>query len=220
MNTILVSACDSRGLATSDTNLGGNSSLAIHTMAPGVGITSPVPNNRYLSVRGTSVATPFVTGTLALVASIFLYLSPFTLINYFRESHRSNRTIIPPLLNAEAFTIQLMERLTINRIQINRGIRNQIGKLRSYIRWSIWYYISTVGISKLLLDCARAGRVKSWSRWFPWFICKDGRSWGTLLTFPPIVHKSICVHFWNNTVSFCKKMISRRTGRVYATLQP
>ena len=36
-------------------------------MAPGVGIETAAPDNRYLSQTGTSFATPFVTGAAALL---------------------------------------------------------------------------------------------------------------------------------------------------------
>ena len=36
-------------------------------MAPGVGIETAAPDNRYLSQTGTSIATPFVTGAAALL---------------------------------------------------------------------------------------------------------------------------------------------------------
>jgi subtilisin family serine protease len=38
--------------------------------APGVGINSTVPYNKYASYNGTSMATPHVTGAAALYASV------------------------------------------------------------------------------------------------------------------------------------------------------
>lgn len=103
VNIILVTACDSMGLPSTDSNLGGKNGLAMSIMAPGVDVVSTIPNKKYLSVSGSSIATPFVTGTIALVSSIFPNLSLLELKAILSETHKRNRTIIPPLLNAESF---------------------------------------------------------------------------------------------------------------------
>ena len=72
-------------------------------MAPGVEIISIFPKAGYLSVSGTSIATPFVTGAIALMASLFPNLSPLELKRILAETYKRDRTIIPPLLNAESF---------------------------------------------------------------------------------------------------------------------
>jgi len=109
-NVIIVAACDRYGFPTIDTNLGGKNTLGFHIMAPGVDITSTIPNKGYQSVSGTSIATPFVTGTIALMASVFPNLSPLELKEILTETHKRNRTIIPPVLDTEVFYNELKKK--------------------------------------------------------------------------------------------------------------
>jgi thermitase len=44
--------------------------LPLGVAAPGVGIYSTIPNNRYETYNGTSMATPYVAGLLGLMKSI------------------------------------------------------------------------------------------------------------------------------------------------------
>lgn len=97
---IPVVSCDSHGIF-SRSNLG----LSVQfggIMAPGVEIHSTLPNSKYGTMSGTSVAAPFVTGTLALIWSLFPTADPQK-IKYVLNHATSiqNRSIIPNLLNAE-----------------------------------------------------------------------------------------------------------------------
>jgi Subtilase family len=59
---------------------------------------------QYTQLNGTSFAAAFVTGTIALLWSIFPNASATTIINSVIEgvsSNRRHRSIIPPLLNGE-----------------------------------------------------------------------------------------------------------------------
>lgn len=111
LNNILVVACDSNGFPTMESNFGWKGGFPMNILAPGVDVISTIPNKSYLSVSGTSIATPIVTGTMALVASLFPNLSTLELGNLLSDTHKRNRTIIPPLLNAENFYDQVCAKI-------------------------------------------------------------------------------------------------------------
>lgn len=91
---------DDRPLASS--NLGrsiGRRGIA----APGQGITSLDPDGGAVSWSGTSVASPFVTGALALLRSLFPTVAAVHALNALRRSGAaSRRSIIPAMLDAHA----------------------------------------------------------------------------------------------------------------------
>ena len=104
---IPVAACDENSRLDPMSNFGpsiGRRGL----LAPGVNITSTYPGGQYGHISGTSFAAPFVTGTIALLWSMFPKATAAEIIHSvvagtsFSHHHHHRRSIIPPLLNAEA----------------------------------------------------------------------------------------------------------------------
>lgn len=99
---IPVVGCDPGGRPTNESNLG--SSIGRRGLsAPGGAITSLGPDDKPLTLGGTSVATPFVTGTIALLWSEFPRATAAQVKFAVTNPHaRARRTVVPPLLNASA----------------------------------------------------------------------------------------------------------------------
>jgi subtilisin family serine protease len=101
---IPAAACDENGRLSTMSNFG--PSIGIRgLMAPGVDITSTSPGGNYTKLSGTSFAAPFVTGTIALLLSVFSKATIAQIIqSLVGSSLNHSRTIIPSLLNAETAT--------------------------------------------------------------------------------------------------------------------
>ena len=101
---IPVAACGENGHLDPTSNFGasiGSRGL----MAPGVNImsTSPSEGTKYTRMSGTSFAAPFVTGSIALLWSLYPNASPAAVVySITASSSFKRRSIIPPLLNVEA----------------------------------------------------------------------------------------------------------------------
>lgn len=99
---IPVVACDLRGQPISYSNLG--NSIGRHGLrAPGAGVVSLGVDGSPRAFGGTSAAAPFVTGTLALLCSIFPNASRSEIESAVLGGLRARRSaIVPALLDADS----------------------------------------------------------------------------------------------------------------------
>jgi len=99
---IPVVACDLRGRPTNESNLG--SSIGRRGLsAPGDAITSLSTEGQPLTLGGTSVAVPFVTGAIALLCSEFPTATAAQIKLAITLASTSRRaSVVPPLLDAAA----------------------------------------------------------------------------------------------------------------------
>jgi subtilisin family serine protease len=98
---ISIVACDLEGRPISQSNLA--SSIARRGLrAPGGNVTSLGGEGKPLTLAGTSVAAPFVTGTIALLWSEFPNASAVEVLLAvtIKAYNRRTSTIVPPLLDA------------------------------------------------------------------------------------------------------------------------
>jgi subtilisin family serine protease len=98
---ISVAACDLRGQTLDSSNL--SPSLGRRGLrAPGDRITSLGPRAQTVTLSGTSFAAPFVTGTVALLWSVFPNAPASDIRMALVPQTGTRATIVPPLLNAAA----------------------------------------------------------------------------------------------------------------------
>ena len=102
---IPVAACDFSGKPMNMSNLGrriGRQGLR----APGANLLSLGSQGESISLEGTSVACPLVTGTIVLLWSLFPTLSSSD-IKYFMTNRYRQKTVVPPLLDAWATYLEV-----------------------------------------------------------------------------------------------------------------
>jgi len=97
---IPVAACDLRGRPMNQSNLG--SSIGRRGLtAPGDAVTSLSAEGQPLTLGGTSVAVPFVTGTIALLWSEFPAATAAQIKLAISQASAPRRaSVVPPLLDA------------------------------------------------------------------------------------------------------------------------
>ena len=99
---IPVVACDLQGRPVNESNLG--RSIGKHGLsAPGDAVTSLGSEGQPLTLGGTSVAAPFVTGAIALLWSEFPAASAAQIKLAVTQAYQPRRaSVVPPLLDATA----------------------------------------------------------------------------------------------------------------------
>jgi subtilisin family serine protease len=98
---IPVTACDLDGKLSPESNIGiaiGRRGLS----APGHGVTSLGTDGSQCSLRGTSTATPFVTGAAALLWSEFPDVDAVAIRAALTHPYQRRRGLVPPILNVSA----------------------------------------------------------------------------------------------------------------------
>lgn len=99
---IPVVACDLAGRPTNESNLGGSIGKR-GLSAPGDGVTSLGAEGQPLTLGGTSVAAPFVTGVIALLWSEFPVATAAQVQLAVTQAATPRRaSVVPPLLDAAA----------------------------------------------------------------------------------------------------------------------
>jgi subtilisin family serine protease len=96
-----VSGCDLRGRPLSESNFGtsiGRRGLS----APAENVSSLSPDGKLRAFGGTSAAAPFVTGTIALLWSLFSSATAGQVKSAVTQVGGSRHTVVPPLLDAWA----------------------------------------------------------------------------------------------------------------------
>ena len=106
---IPVVACDLAGRPLAVSNLG--SSIARRgLMAPGDAVTSLGPDGKPFTSGGTSAATPFVTGTLALLLSMFPEATVAQAKTATTRADMRRSAIVPPRLDAWSAYQSMLQR--------------------------------------------------------------------------------------------------------------
>jgi subtilisin family serine protease len=113
---IPVVACDLAGRPMNESNLG--SSIGRRGLcAPGRGVASLGPEGRSVTLEGTSIAVPFVTGAIALLWSEFPGATATEIkLAILRAPLQRRSSVVPPVLNAAAAYRMLSEASTRRQI--------------------------------------------------------------------------------------------------------
>lgn len=115
-----VTACDFQGRLMDQSNLG-NSIGRWGLMAPGDRIQSLRSDGGYIAMSGTSVAAPFVTGTIGLLWSLFPEASPTLIRSALMQNSVNRRSLVPPLLDAWGAYQFLANNFNSSNMIVERG---------------------------------------------------------------------------------------------------
>jgi hypothetical protein len=118
-NVVTVAAIDADQNLASFSNYGGQ---GVDIAAPGVGINSTVPGQRYATLSGTSMATPHVVGSLALLFSIEPGLGVSNAVSRLLESGRDLSTLVSP----DGMVPYVRSRRVVNAARLLRNERSPV----------------------------------------------------------------------------------------------
>jgi subtilisin family serine protease len=104
-NIISVAAMDQNGAPANFSNYG---ATTVDIAAPGVQVSSTYPGNRYVYLSGTSMATPFVSGALALLKSYSVNLDWQTMIQTLYSSADIRSTFQGKCIGNRALNVNRM----------------------------------------------------------------------------------------------------------------
>jgi len=118
-NVVTVAAIDEAQNLATFSNYGGQS---VDIAAPGVGINSSIPGQRYTKLSGTSMAAPHVVGSVALLYSIEPSIAVPDAITRLLESGRESPTLYSP----DGSVSYVRSRRVINAARLLRNERAPI----------------------------------------------------------------------------------------------
>lgn len=123
-NLVVVGATDRHdrllGSARHSEGMSNWSPSMVHLLAPGEDIWSTEPSNRYANRTGTSMAAPFVTGTIALMASVNPDLSAATLKDLLL--HAADSSINPPGIGADGGEVPGTRASVYGMLDVRRAV--------------------------------------------------------------------------------------------------
>ncbi|CAB4334107.1 MAG: S8 family serine peptidase [Actinobacteria bacterium] len=121
---VSVAAIDSTGSLAGWSNYG---QFKVDIGAPGVGITSTVPNNAYDMKSGTSMATPHVTGAIALCASMNSQNSASTIRKILLDTAAATSSLTDNVFTNGRLDLSAMESKCVNPFVISNDVRTKEG---------------------------------------------------------------------------------------------
>jgi len=127
---ITVSAVDYKNKKAEFSNYGRRSTIS----APGVNIFSCKPGNQFVTMDGTSMSSPIITGVVALMKSVNSNLTNKEIIEILQKTGKETDSCIGPLVNVDK-ALGLCSSFSSNEANlINRdSISNEIKQLEDKI---------------------------------------------------------------------------------------
>ena len=130
-NIITVSAVDNKNKKAKFSNYGKRSTIS----APGVNIFSCKPGGQFVSMDGTSMSSPIISGVIGLMKSIQPELSNKEIIEILQKSGKNIDTDIGPLVQVDKVLSLCINEQFISEKKLNTdSIKNEIKELQIRIQ--------------------------------------------------------------------------------------